>query len=431
MAAVYSCTKEVEVPIDEPITENITNVIKFKTDVSALTTKATLDANAEDTQFLAAWEDATDKVALSAMSDSFLDEAPATWDANEGVFIASFTSEIPTVNEDWIYEAVYPYVDGGNIPFGSDRTQNGNAYNSSFDVMYGTQSYSGTRLGKDEEGEIFVIPMDRLTGIAYFHITGGPDEDVVSATLSVQSGNIAATSVSVAGGAITPTEATNSITITFPTEAPKASNLQLWFNVLPGSYTGLKLTIVTTNKVSYLQSKGTMTYTAGKINKVVLGDLAWLEPAKYEKVTSTAGVTEGKYLIVNEAGSVAFDGSLSTLDAANNNIAVTITDGIITPTDAIDASQFIIESYDGGFSLQSASGYYVGAKATGKEMVTSSTTPVKHTITVSSGVASIKAETSTAGYLKFNSTEPAITGTNVKITELAPCRRHEDGVLWI
>lgn len=403
MAAVYSCTKEVEVPIDEPITENITNVIKFKTDVSALTTKATLDANAEDTQFLAAWEDATDKVALSAMSDSFLDEAPATWDANEGVFIASFTSEIPTVNEDWIYEAVYPYVDGGNIPFGSDRTQNGNAYNSAFDVMYGTQSYSGTRLGKDEEGENFVIPMDRLTGIAYFHITGGPDEDVVSATLSVQSGNIAATSVSVAGGAITPTGVTNSITITFPTEAPKASNLQLWFNVLPGSYTGLKLTIVTTNKVSYLQSKGTMTYTAGKINKVVLGDLAWLEPAKYEKVTSTAGVTEGKYLIVNEAGSVAFDGSLSTLDAANNNIAVTITDGKITPTDAIDASQFIIESYDGGFSLQSASGYYVGAKATGKEMVTSTTTPVKHTITVSSGVASIKAETSTSGYLKFNS----------------------------
>ena len=30
-----------------------------------------------------------------------------------------------------------------------------------------------------------------------------------------------------------------------------------------------------------------------------------------------------------------------------------------------------------------------------------------------------------------NSTEPAITGTNVKITELAPCRRHEDGALWI
>ena len=31
----------------------------------------------------------------------------------------------------------------------------------------------------------------------------------------------------------------------------------------------------------------------------------------------------------------------------------------------------------------------------------------------------------------INSTEPAITGTNVKITELAPCRRHEDGALWI
>jgi len=33
--------------------------------------------------------------------------------------------------------------------------------------------------------------------------------------------------------------------------------------------------------------------------------------------------------------------------------------------------------------------------------------------------------------VSLNSTEPAITGTNVKITELAPCRRHEDGALWI
>lgn len=403
-ATVYSCSKEVDAPVDEqPVSEPVTNVVKFKAEITDPSTKATLEANAEDTKFLAAWEDASDKINLLASSDSFIDEAPAEWDESEKCFVASFTSETPTVDEDWEYEAIYPYVDGGNIPFGSERTQNGNAYNSAFDVMYGTQSYSGTRLGKDEEGENFVIPMNRLTGIAYFHITGGPDEDVVSATLSVQSGNIAATTVSVSGGTLTPSGETNSITITFPTEAPKASNLQLWFNVLPGSYTGLKLTIVTTNKVSYLQSKGTMTYTAGKINKVVLGDLAWLEPAKYEKVTSTAGVTEGRYLIVNEAGNVAFDGSLSTLDAANNNITVTITDGKITPSDAIDASQFIIESYDGGFSIQSASGYYVGAKATGKEMVTSTTTPVKHTITVSSGVASIKAETSTAGYLKFNS----------------------------
>ena len=399
-ATVYSCSKEVDAPVDEqPVSEPVTNVIKFKAEITDPSTKATLEANAEDTKFLASWENASDKINLVALSNSFNDEAPAEWDESEKCFVASFTSETPTVDEDWEYEAIYPYVDDGNIPFGSERTQNGNAYNSAFDVMYGTQSYSGTRLGKDEECENFVIPMNRLTGIAYFHITGGPDEDVVSATLSVQSGNIAATSVSVASGAITPTGATNSITITFPSEAPKASNLQLWFNVLPGSYTGLKLTIVTTNKVSYLQSKGTMTYTAGKINKVVLSDLAWLEPAKYEKVTSTAGVTEGRYLIVYEGNNVAYNGALSTPDASANYFSVNISDGKITPTDATEAGYVDLASYDGGFSIKTANGKYIGRTANSNGL-DSGDSPYKHTITVEDGQASIA---SSAGPLfQFN-----------------------------
>ena len=401
-AAVYSCSKEVDSPIDEqPISETITNVVKFKAEIADPSTKATLEANAKDTQFLAAWEDASDKIDLTAISDSFVDEAPAQWDATEECFVASFTSKTPTVDENWDYEAVYPYVDGGNIPFGSARTQKGNAYNSAFDVMYGTQSYSGTRLGKDEEGENFVIPMDRLTGIAYFHITGGPDEDVVSATLSVQSGNIAASSVSVSSGTMTPSEATNSITITFPEEAPKATDIQLWFNVIPGSYTGLKLTIETTNKVSYLQSKATMNYTAGKINKVVLGDLAWLEPAKYEKVTSTAGVTEGQYLIVYEAGNLAFKGSLSTLDAVGNYVSVSISDGKITPNDVTEANYVTLASYDGGFSIKAAGGHYMGRTATGNGFDEGST-ELKHTIEISDGNAII---TSSGGpKLQFYST---------------------------
>lgn len=407
--AVYSCSKEIDAPVDEqPILEPVTNVVKFKAEVADPTTKATLEANAEDSKFLAAWENETDKIDLTAISSgSFVDEASAQWDATEKCFVASFTSETPTVDEDWMYEAVYPYVDGGSIPFGSARTQKGNAYNSSYDVMYGTQSYSGTRLGKDEEGENFVIPMDRLTGIAYFHITGGPDEDVVSATLSVQSGNIAASSVSVSSGVLTPSEATNSITITFPTEAPKASDLQLWFNVLPGSYTGLKLTVVTTNKVSYLQSKATMTYTAGKINKVVLGGLTWLDPAKYEKVTSTAGVTEGRYLIVYEGNNVAYDGSLSNPDASGNYFSVSISDGKIIPTDATETKYVDIASYESGFSIKTAYGNYIGRTENSNGM-DSGDSPYEHTITVTEGQASIASSAgplfqfySTSGSEKF------------------------------
>ena len=81
--------------------------------------------------------------------------------------------------------------------------------------------------------------------------------------------------------------------------------------------------------------------------------------ADYQKVTATADITDGEYLIVYEAGNVAFNGALETLDAASNNVAVTINEGKISSTDAIDAAVFTINTTDK--SIKSASGFYVGA----------------------------------------------------------------------
>jgi fructose-1,6-bisphosphatase/inositol monophosphatase family enzyme len=47
----------------------------------------------------------------------------------------------------------------------------------------------------------------------------------------------------------------------------------------------------------------------------------------YVKVTSAPADWAGDYLIVYEAGNVAFNGALETLDAVENTIAVTIADG--------------------------------------------------------------------------------------------------------
>ena len=111
--------------------------------------------------------------------------------------------------------------------------------------MLGEQTYENALLGKDEAGKAFVIPMTRLTGIAYFHITGGPDEDVVSATLEAE--DIAAENVMISDGVVDVADGSSrvsKITITFAEgTAPKATDLQLWFNVLPGEYEGLTLTI--------------------------------------------------------------------------------------------------------------------------------------------------------------------------------------------
>ena len=84
----------------------------------------------------------------------------------------------------------------------------------------------------------------------------------------------------------------------------------------------------------------------------------------YTKVTSTSDLAEGQYLIVYEGNSthdaVAFDGSLSSMDVASNGIVVTIEDSQIEQTAETTAAEFTIAAKDGGFSIKSASGLYIG-----------------------------------------------------------------------
>lgn len=102
--------------------------------------------------------------------------------------------------------------------------------------------------------------------------------------------------------------------------------------------------------------------------------------ADYQKVTATADITDGDYLIVYEAENVAFNGALETLDAASNTVAVTISDGIISSTAAIDAAVFTFDTTDK--SIKSASGFYVGAGqsySNGLKQSASLTDQFKHT----------------------------------------------------
>lgn len=93
----------------------------------------------------------------------------------------------------------------------------------------------------------------------------------------------------------------------------------------------------------------------------------------YQKVTSTADITDGTYLIVYEGDSkhnaVAFNGGLETLDASGNGVAVTITDGAIAASDQLDAAVFTIDATNG--TLKAANGNYVGAKSYGNGLAVS------------------------------------------------------------
>ena len=104
--------------------------------------------------------------------------------------------------------------------------------------------------------------------------------------------------------------------------------------------------------------------------QLVLGNYVLPDPNAsyvYQKVTSTEDLTSGKYLIVYEDASVAFDGSLTTLDAGHNtqDVVITVFDKIYMK----DAIYFNIDPSAG--TIQSASGKYIGVSTNSNGLKTS------------------------------------------------------------
>lgn len=98
-----------------------------------------------------------------------------------------------------------------------------------------------------------------------------------------------------------------------------------------------------------------------ELTVTALPDVAPAGSGRFVKVTATEDIVDGQYLIVNETAGVAFDGSLETLDAANDVTSVTISNGVIDATDKIIAKAFTIDVTNG--TLKSASGYYIGVSS--------------------------------------------------------------------
>ena len=136
-------------------------------------------------------------------------------------------------------------------------------------------------------------------------------------------------------------------------------------------YTSANLGVART---AYFKVKSGSTYS----NLVTVTQTASVTPSlitgtKYVKVTSTADITDGQYLIVYEDGSVAFDGGRDNdnnkLDAVSNTIDVTIDNGIIVADATTNAAAFIIDATAG--TIKSASGFYIGAESYNNELKTS------------------------------------------------------------
>lgn len=296
-----------------------------------------------------------------------------------------FEAKMPEYHGMWNYNVVYPAPDTESaVDFGSARTQKGNAYNSKYDLMKGSAIEENADAGKTADRKDIVFNMTRQTAIAYFHLTSTLDEEVVSARLSVTDGNIASSIVMLldhTDGFDLSTKDLNEITITFEEgTAPKASNFQLWYNVLPTMYTKMTLTVETTGHTMTISRNAPNIdkYVAGKLYKVVKNiDDKWVAKGgetpgtkDFVLVNSAQSDWSGSYLLVgvNDVDYYAFDESINT-DSEHKwgkCSKVVVDNNAIASTYGAMALEIVPGTAENTYSILTPSGKYLSASAAKK-----------------------------------------------------------------
>ena len=333
-----SCSQELT-PVEKPQGNLVT--VNFGAEASiTCPTKATLTTE-DEKLFTSAWENG-DALSVEYMSPTNMDIVTAQWNGKH------FTAEgLPDETGEWLYEGWFPAPVGAKCDFGGNRIQNGDAYNSQYDIMFGCAQAKNAPAGKDDNGNNIVFQMERKTAIAYFHLTGTLDEDIVSAILTVEGGAIAKSSVvfenysngyDLSGGDI------SSITTTIEGASQKATDFKLWFNVLPTKYTKMTLTVETANHTMTISRTAADMYEAGKLYKVVKEIPAekWVKKGGDTPVvkswiaTDLADITATDEVVIT----MAKEGKVYAMTSDNGTksnpkaVLVTVKDGELTETPA-------------------------------------------------------------------------------------------------
>lgn len=314
-----SCAKEVA-PVETP-KDNLVTVHFGATAGIEGATKATLTPNEQETLFTSAWEN-KDKIFIQYENgETTATTTTGTWNGTK------FEATMPSYTGMWEYSACYPTPVKEKISFEANRTQNGNLYNSNYDVMIAPKiSCDHADAGKDDSGNDVVFNMERQTGIVYFHLRSELNEDVISAKLSVEGGNIASSNALLDPSGFTCEEDLKEITITFEDgTAPKASDFQLWYNVLPTAYTSMSLEVKTANHTLTLNKNKGGNFAAGKLYKIHKDDVTWTENKNvtffYESFDSCDGTggNDGEWNNISGSPELSADNTWSTTNAYSAN----------------------------------------------------------------------------------------------------------------
>ena len=148
----------------------------------------------------------------------------------------------------------------------------------------------------------------------------------------------------------------------------------------------------------------------------------------YVKLTAAPSDWSGEYLIGYAGTSTIMDGSLAKLDAANNTQTVTVTNNTVAAA-AGDPYRFTVRAVSGGYSIQSASGVYMGMGTADNGIAESNTEAYVNTLEFTDGYAEIIG--SAGAHLRFNNSSSQMRFRYYKPTSFANqqpiCLYRKDG----
>lgn len=320
---------------------------------------------------------------------------------------------VTTISGGYVKKVVVTW----NSNTAADRTLNVYGKNSAYSAatdLYNSNT-QGTLLGTiingtstelEVTGNYQYIGLRSASGAMYLdeiQITWSPEASDAPVVPELEV-NPATVEVVAAGG-----NAEFGYTVTNPTEgvSVSASTEANWISGFDYS-TANKVTFTVEENTSTEAREAviTLSYT-GAVSKIVTvkqdaaessePETPGVEGTYYVKVTSAPTDWSGTYLIVYESGNVAFNGELTTLDAASNTVNVTISDDKIKADDATKAASFTINASG---HIQSASGYYIGQTSDVNGLKSSKTTTYENTLSLNSdGTVNI---VSGNAYLRYN-----------------------------
>lgn len=298
-----------------------------------------------------------------------LEEGVATFetkfDAVDGASTYNYGAFYPGNN--WVSNASFAEV---KVELPAIQTLTDGSFDHEADLMMSEPIWN---VAKDGHGGL--LKFARLAAIGKMTLKGINAGETIESVKLTFADHVLAGDVTLNFDEVTATYATvgsNSVEVKNGNLVAKAEN-EIFFTCFPGEYSGAYTIEVTTTESTYIKEgnlSGKLAFTAGDVTGfgATVNFVSSRTSKTFTKVTKTnLADYSGTYLLVYEEGNVAFDGSLTDLDETNNTQAVTIENDAITAS--VDIA-FTIAKVEGGYSIQSASGKFIGRSATSNGLST-------------------------------------------------------------